>query len=82
MRDLSQLTLDERAWFEEIKDEEPALRDVHEIRLWNYIETRHLKPQERIDGVNALAKKLAEKYGFKIVKSQSQAKVVYKKRLP
>ncbi len=35
MRDLSRLTPEERAWFEEIKDEEPALRDVHEIRLWN-----------------------------------------------
>jgi hypothetical protein len=32
MRDLSRLTPEERAWFEEIKDEEPALRDVHEIR--------------------------------------------------
>ncbi len=70
MRDLSQLTMEERAWFEEIKDEEPALRDVHEIRLWNYIETRHLKPQERIDRVNTLAKEVAAQYGLKIVKSQ------------
>jgi uncharacterized protein (UPF0305 family) len=69
MRDLSRLTPEERAWFEEIKDEEPALRDVHEIRLWNYIETRYLKPQERIDRVNALAKEVAAQYGLKIVKS-------------
>ena len=69
MRDLSRLTPEERAWFEEIKDEESALRDVHEIRLWNYIETRYLKPQERIDRVNALAKEVSAKYGFKIVKN-------------
>ena len=43
MRDLNRLTPEKRTSFEEIKDEEPALRDVHEIRLWNYIETRRLK---------------------------------------
>jgi len=45
-------------------NEPEALREIHNIRLQIFEETRGMTPQERADRTNGIARKLAQEFGL------------------
>jgi hypothetical protein len=48
-----------------MKNEPEAMREIHEIRLQIYEETKGLTPQERANRANKAAAELEQRYGIR-----------------
>jgi hypothetical protein len=46
-------------------NEPEEMREIHEIRLMIYEETKDMTPKQRIDRTNAIAAEVAKQYGLK-----------------
>ena len=49
------------------------MREIHEIRIQIYEETKHMTPEERATHANEQAQKLIDQYGLKVKRPEPPA---------
>jgi len=51
-------------------EDDPMMRELHEVREKMYLEMRHLTPEERIKRINEAARQALEEQGYTLVPSE------------
>lgn len=51
-------------------EDDPMMRELHEVREKMYLEMRHLTPEERIKRINETARQALEEQGYTLAPSE------------